>query len=390
VTEIDATPGPAPDLDAFREEVRAFIEEHFDPVIPTQGPFPQADTPQKAAFIKKLAAQGWLGLDWPIEHGGKGRDEAYQVILQEELEYVGHPSLSIEVGMMGTTLIRNGSPELKREILPRIVSGELSIALGYSEPEAGSDLANLQLRAMRDGDNFILNGEKMFTSGAHFAEMIWLAVRTNPDVPKHQGISLFLVDTNGPGIDVSKVDTMADHQTNMVHFSDAVVPASRLVGDVDKGWRYIMEALDYERLKGFSFGGLQRDLDELVAWSRQDSRWDDPRVRRLVAKCAVGIEGARTHFTRSFDRLLRHEVPTIEATMLKVALTETRQNNTEAIVNLLGAAGLLREEVADAPMSGRFELRWRAGIIDTIAGGANEIQRNILASRHLGLPTRPW
>ncbi|MGH8195321.1 MAG: acyl-CoA dehydrogenase family protein [Woeseiaceae bacterium] len=386
MTPTTATFRPEPDLDAFREEVRGFIEKHFDPVIPTQGPFPQADTPEKAAFIKKLAAQGWLGLDWPIEYGGKGLDETYQIVLQEELDYVGHPSLSIEVGMMGATLMRNGSPELKRDILPRIVSGDLSIALGYSEPEAGSDLANLQLRAVRDGDNFILNGEKMYTSGAHFAQMIWLAARTDPDVSKHQGISLFLVDTKAPGIEVSRIDTMADHQTNMVHFNDAVVPASRLVGEVDQGWRHIMEALDYERLKGFPFGGLQRDLDELIAWGREESRWDDPRVRRLIARCAVNVEGARTHSTRSFDRVLRHEVPTIEATMLKVALTETRQNNTEAIVDLLGVEGLLREDVADAPMSGRFELRWRSGIIDTIAGGANEIQRNILAERHLGLP----
>ncbi|MGH2725851.1 MAG: acyl-CoA dehydrogenase family protein, partial [Actinomycetota bacterium] len=258
------------EIESFREEVRAFVEQEYDPLIPTQGPFPQADTAEKAAFIRKLAAKNWLGLDWPVAFGGRGLDEIYQIVLQEELEYVLHPSLSVEVGMIGQTIVRHGSDELKREILPRIIAGELSIALGYSEPEAGSDLANLQLRAVRQGDHFVLNGQKMFTSAAHFSDMIWLAVRTNPEAAKHKGISLLLVDTNGPGIEVRRIDTMADHQTNMVYFTDAPVPAGRLVGEIDRGWNYIVEALDYERLKGLPFGGLQRDLDELVAWARED------------------------------------------------------------------------------------------------------------------------
>jgi hypothetical protein len=374
------------EIEDFREEVRAFIEEEYDPLIPTQGPFPQADTPQKAAFIAKLAAKGWLGLDWPVEFGGRGLDEIYQIVLMEELEYVLHPSLSVEIGMIGQTIARHGSDELKREVLPKIIAGDLSIALGYSEPEAGSDLANLQLRAVRQGDHFLLDGQKIFTSAAHFSDMIWLAVRTNSDAAKHKGISLLLVDTDGPGIEVQKIDTMADHQTNMVYFTDAPVPAGRLVGEIDKGWHYIVEALDYERLKGFPFGGLQRDLDELIAWARGEENWSDPRVRRLVARYAVRVEGVRTHVLRAYDKLSRHEVPTFEATMMKVAHTETRQQLADDVIDLLGPPGLLRDDVVDAPMRGRFELKWRSEIITTIAGGANEIQRNILARRHLGLP----
>jgi len=375
-----------PDVEAFREEVRAFIAAEADPVIPSQGPLPQMDTPEKRVFVRKLAERGWLGLAWPEEYGGGGKSEIYQLVLQEELEYAGLPSMSIEVGMIGQTIMRHGSEATKRAFLPRIIAGELNIALGYSEPEAGSDLAALELRATREGDEFVLNGLKMWTSAAHFAELVWLACRTNTEVPRHRGISLFLVDLDSPGIEVTPIETMSNHATNSVFFTDVRVPADRLVGELDAGWGYIMEALDYERLGGFPFGGLQRDLDELVAWARDGGHESDPRVRRLLARLAIRVEGARTHLLRSYDRVGRHEVPTFEATMLKVAMTELRLDMADEVVDLLAPRGLLRADDPGAVVQGRFEHNWRAEIITTIAGGANEIQRNILARRHLGLP----
>jgi alkylation response protein AidB-like acyl-CoA dehydrogenase len=315
----------SPDVESFREEVREFLAQEFDPEIPDQGPFPQPDTREKAVFLKKLAAKGWLGLSWPAEYGGRGLPEVFSVVLQEELEYARMPSLCIEIGMIGRTLIRNGSEALKREFLPRIIRAEISMALGYSEPQAGSDLAGLELRADRDGDEFVVNGQKMWTSGAHFADYIWLACRTQPGSKRHQGITLMIVDNRAPGMEIQRIDTMGDHQTNMVYFNDVRVPASRVVGEVDRGWSYIVEALDYERLQGLGYSGLLRDTDELIAWARaDDARWNDKDVRRLIARTAVRTEAVRCHLLNALEILNRDEVPTIEATMLKVAATETR------------------------------------------------------------------
>ncbi len=378
----------SPDVETFREQVRSFLTAELDPVIPEQGPFPQPDTPEKAVFLKKLANRGWLGLSWPEDFGGKGLPELYSVVLQEELEYAQMPSLCIEIGMIGRTLIRHGSERLKREFLPRIIRAEISIALGYSEPQAGSDLAALELRAERDGDEFVLNGQKMWTSGAHFSDYIWLACRTQPGSKRHQGITLMLVDNRAPGMEVQRIDTMGDHQTNMVYFNDVRVPVSRVVGEIDRGWTYIVEALDYERLQGLGYSGLLRDTDELVAWARADeTRWNDKDIRRLIARTAVRAEGVRCHLLNALEILDRGEVPTIEATMLKVAATETRLRLADQVIDVLGPVGLLKRDEPAALMQGRFELNWRAEIICPIAGGANEIQRNILASRGLRLPS---
>lgn len=378
----------SPDIESFREDVRAFLEEELDPVIPDQSPFPQPDTPEKATFLRKLAAKGWLGLSWPVELGGKGLPEVFSVVFQEELEYAQMPSLCIEISMIGRTLIHHGSEDLKREFLPRIIRAEISIALGYSEPQAGSDLAALELRADRDGDEFVLNGQKMWTSGAHFSNYIWIACRTERGSTRHKGISLMLIDNDVPGMDVQRIDTMGDHQTNMVYFNDVRVPASRVVGEVHHGWSYIVEALDYERLQGLNYAGLLRDVDELVAWARvDDARWNDQDTRRLVARSAVRAEGMRCHLLSALDILNRGEIPTLEATMLKIATTETRLQLADQVLDLLGPIGLLKRGEPSAPMRGRFEHNWRGEIITPIAGGANEIQRNILARRGLGLPS---
>lgn len=377
------TPTPN-DIETFRESVREFIGAEFEPEA-AGGQFPAGENEAKRRFLAKLAERGWLGLDWPIEYGGQGLSEIYRVVLQEELDYLGLPSLSVEMGV-GHVIARHGSEALKREYLPRIVAGRLNVALALSEPEAGSDLAGLRLRATRDGDEFVLDGQKMWTSAAHFADVIWLACRTNSSAPKHKGISILIVDTQSQGIEVRPLYTMGDHRTNLVYFSGVRVPISRLVGEVDRGWDYLVDALDYERL-GFPFGGLQRDFDEFVAWAREDANWARPDVRELAARLSVRVEGARTHLDRACARTAEGLSPTIDVTMLKIALTETRQDMANDILDVLGPAGVLRSG-NDAPMRARFEQAWRREIINTIAGGANELMRNILARRHLGLPIK--
>ncbi len=371
------------ELDIFREEVRRFIADEYDPHL-VQGPFPQNDTPRWGAFLRKLAAKGWLGISWPKEYGGLGLDFVYQLVLREELEYMGLPTLAKEL-IVGRTLMQHGSEELKTNFLPRLVRGDLTVALGYSEPEAGSDLASLQLKAESDGDEFVVNGQKMWTSGAHFADVIWLACRTDTAAAKHKGISIFIVDRTSPGIEIAPIWTMSGERTNMVFFDDVRIPGSRLVGELNQGWTYITQGLEDERLGGFPFGAFQRDLDEFIAWARENA-WSSGEARRTVAEAAIRVEAARTHRLRALELLSRGAPSTIDAPMLKIALTEGRQWIADQVIDTLGPIGLLTGQEPDAPMAGRFELNWRCEIVSTIAGGANQIQRNIIARHHLGLP----
>jgi alkylation response protein AidB-like acyl-CoA dehydrogenase len=378
---------PAPTLEEFREQVREFLEREIDLDAARQDLNPQRETPEKARFLERLGEIGWLGVAWPREFGGHGLVETYQVVLQDELEYAHMPTASIDIAMLGRTLMRHGSHALKKEFLPRIMKGQISLAIGYSEPEAGSDLANLSLRARRNGDEYVINGQKMWTSGAHYCDYIWLACRTDPVAPRHDGISLILIDNHLPGMLVQEIETMGDDRTNMVYFDDVRVPASRLVGEENRGWQYVLEALDFDRLQCQGVSYLLRDLDELIAWARSDpQRWSDPNLRRLVARHAVRVEGARSHFIDGMEVLARGDVPRMEGSMLKIVTTEERQNLADDVLDYLGPRGVLRD-TPEAPIQGRFERNWRAEIKGTITTGTNEVQRNILAKRYLRLPT---
>ena len=378
---------PAPSLEAFREQVRVFLEREIDLEAAQQNLNPQRESPEKARFLERLGEIGWLGLDWPVEYGGHGLDQTYQVVFQDELEYAHMPTASIDTAMLGRTLMRHGSEQLKREFLPRIVKGQISLAIGYSEPNAGSDLANLSLRAERVGDEYVINGQKMWTSGAHYCDYIWLACRTDPNAPRHDGISLLLIDNNLPGMQIQRIETMGDDRTNMVYFDDVRVPASRLMGEENRGWRYVLEALDFDRLQCQGVSYLLRDLDELIGWARADvARWSDPALRRLVARHAVQVECARCHLIDGMEVLARGEVPRMEGSMLKVVTTEERQDLAEDVINYLGPRGVL-QGTPNAPIDGLFERNWRAEIKGTITTGANEVQRNILAKRFLRLPS---
>src|SRR5438094_2531055 len=207
----------SPEEEAFAAEVDAFLAENWDPEKGNEGDFFLADTPEKHTLIKKLAEQRWLAMGWPKEYGGEEAPGMNQFLLNERLAYHNAPITGTDVGTIGMTLVHHGNARLKAEFLPRILKGEIRFALGYSEPEAGSDLAALQLRALRDGDDYIFNGQKRFTSAAHFAEYVWLAARTNPELPKHRGISLFIVDMDSPGITVRPLWTMGGGRTNEVY-----------------------------------------------------------------------------------------------------------------------------------------------------------------------------
>lgn len=383
----------SPDEERFRQEVREFIAREAGPEVldPRRDTTSQlVDTPERRAFMKKLAQKGWLGLSWPKEYGGKGLPGLYEYILNEELAWAGAPLVGKGVGIIGNTLMRHGSEKMKQFFLPKILRAEIEFALGYTEPEAGSDLASLQLRAVREGDGWRLNGQKRFTTSAHFSDWYWAAARTDPEAPKHKGISLFLIDLKTPGLTIQAMETMGNERTNEVFFDNVWVPGDQLVGEINKGWYYISEALDYERFTLFTFGPLQKKFEMLLSYVNSATRdgvplREDPVVRQTMATLATHVEVARMQIMRVITTAGTGRVPNVEAAMSKLWSTHLGQRLSNAALDLMGAAGQLIMDSPHAPLDGKLELSYRCTVLDTIGGGSSEVQKNIIARRGLGL-----
>jgi alkylation response protein AidB-like acyl-CoA dehydrogenase len=378
----------------FRRDVRDFIAENAEPGVcdHSRGGIGQlVDSPARRKFMRKLGERGWLGLSWPVEYGGGGSPGIFEYLLNEELAAAGAPLIGKGVGIVGKTLIRHGSEKLKHEFLPQIRLAEVEFAIGYSEPDSGSDLASMKLRAVRDGAGWRLNGQKRFTTSAHFADWYWLAARTDFDGPKHKGITLFLLPMNSPGIMITRMDTIGDEQTNEVFLDDVWVSDEYVVGEVNKGWYYISEALDYERFTLFTIARYARKhelLREYVSTAVRDGRplREDPQVRRVLAQLATHVEVARAHMFRVLDTASRGGVPNVESAMFKLWTSHLAQRIADEFLTLAGPAGLLRRDMPDAPLDGFFEHYYRYSVVDTVGAGTSEVQRNIIARRGLGLP----
>jgi alkylation response protein AidB-like acyl-CoA dehydrogenase len=350
------------------------------------------DSPERRGFMKRLAEAGYIGMSWARDYGGHERPGIYDYLLNEELSSQGAPIIGKGVGCIGKTIIAHGSDKLKREFLPKILAAEIEFALGYSEPGAGSDLASLRLRAERRGDVWVLNGQKMWTTSAHFADWYWVAARTDPDAPKHKGISVFLVPMNHPGLTIVEIETMGDHRTNEVFFDNVEVPADYLVGQENAGWQYVCEALDYERFALYTVGPLllrYEALVELVRRTERDGRplADDPAVRARIAELACEVETARMLQRRVIAKAIKGDVPTVEAAMYKLYSTQLGRRIANEALDWLGPLGLLSSDSPDAPFAGKWEMSDRATVVDTIGGGSSEVQKNIVARRGLGLMT---
>jgi alkylation response protein AidB-like acyl-CoA dehydrogenase len=369
--------------------------ENHDPVVmdPHRENFSQlADTPERRAFMKKLAAKGWLGMSWPKEYGGRDIAGVYEYILNEALSRHAAPQIGKGVGIIGKTLIRHGSEKLKREFLPKILAGEIEFAVGYSEPQAGSDAANMQLKAEKVEGGWKLNGQKMWTTSAHFADWYWVGARTDPDKPKHDGISLFLIPMKHPGLEVQSLPTIGKDTTNQVFFKDVFVPDDYLVGKRGKGFQMISEALDLERFTMFTLSPIEDRTRVLVEWVREAQRddeplKDDPNVRRLIAQIVTDTAVARALSVRFVCAAKGHgKPPTVESSQYKLFTTTLSQRVCKDALDITGAAGTIMEGQDEAPLRGRFEGAYRATMNETVGGGASEIQKNIIARRHLGLP----
>ncbi len=381
---------------SFQDEVIEFLEAHNDPEVfdVTRENMAQiVDTPERRAFMRKLAERGWMGITWPKEHGGQEGDGVYEYLLNEQLAYRGGPQIGKGVGIIGKTLIRHGSEKLKAEFLPKILNAEVEFAVGYSEPQAGSDAANMQLKAVRDEERngWVLNGQKIWTTSAHFADWYWVGARTDQE-NKHRGITVFLVPMDHPGLDIHATWTIGDERTNEVYFNDVFVSDDYVVGEINKGFQYISEALDLERFTMFTISPILQRLELLIDYVKTQKRdgeplKDDPQVRHMIAQLATQVEVSRVLGLNFVAKAgVGKKPPTGEASMYKLFATGTSKKLADASMDLAGPGAQLRVGTDVAPMKGRAESTYRYTVIDTIGGGASEIQKNIISRRHLGLP----
>lgn len=393
--------GLTPQEQAYRKEVSDWLDKELTPElkrefrnwswtrVPRHG-----ITPAVRQFMRKLGQQGYLGNNWPKEYGGQGRSlmDAYIVFEEVHRHRAVFPNM-VAVCFVGPTILRNGSEYLKREFLPRIAGGEIEFALGYTEPQAGSDLASLEMRAVEDGDDYVIDGQKVFNTQTHVAEYHWLAARTDPNVPKHKGVSMFVVDLKSPGITVRPLWTMAGGRTNEVFYDDVRVPKRNMVGEKNQGWYYLSTALDLERIMLTSAGELKPVLADLVQYARETTHnghvlAEEPVVRHKLAETAIEIEIARLLCYHAVLIESRGVVPYSEASEMKVFITELGQRIANAGMQLLGLSSQLQEDSKCAAMEGKMDVAYRATVMPTFGGGSSELMRNIIALRGLGLPAQ--
>ena len=380
----------------LREEVRSFLRDNLpEAVVGSEAalrPRTDREFERAQAINHKLAERGWIAPAWPKQYGGLDASIFEQMVFNEEFGYYGVPDTgtrSFGVGMIGPTLIIHGSEEQKQRYLPRITSGEDIWCQGYSEPGAGSDLAGLQTRAVRDGDDYVINGHKVWTSGGHRANQMFCLVRTNPEAPKHRGISFLIVDDikHASGLEIRPLINMANrHHFNEVFFEDVRVPARNLVGEEDRGWYIGMTLLDFERSGIGTTAAQRKTLEVLAARSRELPASQRARARIALADCVVANNASRLLGLRLGSMQAQGQVPNYEASMVKLFQSELGQRIYGFGVGMLGLAGQLLPEERRAPLGGEMVEAMILAVPSTIYSGTSEIQRNIIATRGLGLP----
>jgi alkylation response protein AidB-like acyl-CoA dehydrogenase len=371
---------------AWRQEVRGFLKREA-PGVAGDDPF----EPEEGAGLKrwrnKLVERGWIAPAWPKQYGGAGLSVVEQFILNEEFAEARAPQMGGGgVGMLGPTLIQYGTDEQKQEHLSRILKGEARWCQGYSEPGAGSDLASLQTRAIRDGDDFVINGQKIWTSGAHRADWMFMLARTDPDAPKHRGISYFLLDMKTPGITVRPLINMAGrHLFNEVFFEDARVPARNVVGEVNRGWYVGATTLDFERSSIGNSVGQRQLIESYLAHFRGNPHCLTEAVRAKFAELWIEANVAKLLSYHVISLQANGGVPNHEASIAKLFNSELSQRIANAAVGALRLNGTIVDPVR-APLRAQAPAAYMGRVSATIAGGSSEVQRNIIATRGLGLP----
>jgi hypothetical protein len=340
--------------------------------------------------VRQLGRDGWLALGWPAEYGGQERSVLDQLIFTDEAAIAGVPVPFLTINTVGPTIMRFGTPAQKERFLPRIAAGDLHFSIGYSEPGAGTDLASLRTRAVRDGDSYVINGQKMWTSLIQYADYIWLACRTDPEAPRHKGLSIIIVPTDADGFSWTPVRTVAGVTTSATYYSDVRVPAGNVVGEEHKGWPLITNQLNHERVALTSAAPMISALADVTDWARSAKLGDG---RRVIDQDWVQLNLARVHAKTEFLKLVNWRIASTAgspgpavASATKVYGTELTIEACRLLMEVLGPNAEVRTGSAGALLAGRIERMHRSALILTFGGGTNEVQRDIIGAAALGLP----
>ncbi|MFF3643029.1 acyl-CoA dehydrogenase family protein [Streptomyces sp. NPDC002564] len=371
--------------------LRAELRAYFRDVMP-DGPPDSGDAPGQRRLLRRIGADGMLGLGWPVEYGGQGRGADEQFVFFDEAYRAGAPVSMVTLNTVGPTLMKHGSEEQKAAFLPRILSGDLVFAIGYSEPSAGTDLASLRTRAVRDGDGWRVDGQKIFTSNAQNADWIWLACRTDPDAPKHRGISILLVPTDAPGFSWTPIETVGGLTTTATYYDGIRVPAAHLVGEENGGWGLITDQLNHERV-ALAAIGMQAEDCYAAALARArtpdpvtgERRVDAPWVRSKLAEVHARLAATRLLNWRLVGDVATGRLAPGDASGVKFAGTESAVEVYRMCQEITGEAGLVRAGSPGVLGDGELERMNRAAQINTFGGGVSEVQREIVATMRLGM-----
>jgi alkylation response protein AidB-like acyl-CoA dehydrogenase len=378
---------------ALQHEVRAYFAGLMTPERRASLTGGEAGGEGYREIVRQMGRDGWLGVGWPKEYGGQGRTALEQYIFFDEANRAGVPMPLVTLNTVGPTLRMFGSEEQKREFLPKILAGEMHFAIGYTEPSAGTDLASLRTRAVRDGDEWVINGNKIYTSQAEYADYIWLAARTDPDAEKHAGLSILMVPTSASGYKCTPLPTMGSFATNTTFYEDVRVPADHLIGPENGGWWLIVTQLNHERVSLMTCGMVEHLLEDTVQWARDmrlagggrliDQGWVQLNLARIRAK----IEVLRVANWKQAWKITNGKLDYAEASVVKVFGSEFYVEAYRLLLEVLGAVGDLRAGSPDAVLRGRVESLYRGHApVLTFGGGTNEIQREIIAQAGLGMP----
>jgi 3-oxocholest-4-en-26-oyl-CoA dehydrogenase alpha subunit len=379
----------------LKEEVRAYYDELLTPEVRAKLTGSGGVGDENRRIVRQMGEDGWLGVGWPTEWGGRGFGPVEQFIWFDESMRSGAPVPMLTINTVGPTIREFGSQEQKEFFLPKILKGEIHFCIGYSEPGAGTDLAALQTKAVRDGDEYIINGQKMWTSLASDADYVWLAVRTDPNVKKHKGISLFVVPMDTPGIKIMPLSLMGESNIAQVFYEDVRVPATARVGEENEGWKLITNQLNNERVTLCSSGIVERGLGEVRAWAQETKTPDGARV---IDQEWVQLSLARVHARLEFLRLINWKIASqaatgtlnvADASATKVFGTEFYLEAFRLLMEILGPNSYLKEDTPGAVLQARLESMYRGLIILTFGGGVNEVQRDLIAVFGLGMPLAP-
>ena len=382
-----------PEQEQLRRDLRAYFAALMTPERRAGLAFTTGEYGDAAAYkevVRQLGKDGWLAIGWPAEYGGQNRSALDQLIFTDEAAIAGVPVPFLTINTVGPTIMRFGTPEQKERYLPKIAAGELHFSIGYSEPEAGTDLASLRTRAVRDGDEYVINGQKMWTSLIQYADFVWLACRTDPDALRHKGLSIIIVPADADGFSWTPVRTMAGTGTSATYYSDVRVPVGNLVGEENKGWPLITNQLNHERVALTSAAPVLAALADVAEWARSTKLGDG---RRVIDQDWVQLNLARVHAKAELLKLMNWRIATQEgplgpaaASVTKVYGTELTIEASRLMMEVLGPNAEVRAGSPGALLAGRIERMHRSALILTFGGGTNEVQRDIIGAAALGLP----